>query len=248
MVEFWAAPSSPWSEKARWALDFCGCHYVERAYRPLLDEPALRVRLRRWTGPVTVPALFAKGMVPLMSSYDIGVWASAQAPARGLVPAGHEKAIHACNVLADRGMEAGRALAFARMLEDREALEELLPPRVPKAAVALARLGVQRTQIKYRANNVDLDYQRRLLERFLLELRNRLANQGALDGAGEPRLLFETFSLADVAMAQMLAFVVPPARGLTLGPALRRAYTTPELAADFADLVTWRDLLYARYR
>jgi glutathione S-transferase len=57
MTELLALPFSPWSEKARWALDARGVPYDYRRYQPILGEPALRAKLRRARGPVTVPVL-----------------------------------------------------------------------------------------------------------------------------------------------------------------------------------------------
>jgi glutathione S-transferase len=50
-------------------------------------------------------------------------------------------------------------------------------------------------------------------------------------------------------MAQALVFVAPPTTGhVKLAPANRAAFADADLAAEFADLVAWRDALYARYR
>jgi glutathione S-transferase len=47
----------------------------------------------------------------------------------------------------------------------------------------------------------------------------------------------------------VLQAVVPVAHEfIRLGPASREAWTNPRLAADYADLVAWRDRLYARHR
>ena len=57
MPELLGLPYSPWSEKARWALDARRVPYREVTYAPLLGEPALRLKLKRWRGNVTVPVL-----------------------------------------------------------------------------------------------------------------------------------------------------------------------------------------------
>ena len=56
------------------------------------------------------------------------------------------------------------------------------------------------------------------------------------------------FSFADIAMAQVLGFVAPPARGLRIGRNNREAFHDPELAPRYADLVAWRDALYEAHR
>jgi glutathione S-transferase len=77
------------------------------------------------------------------------------------------------------------------------------------------------------------------------ELRVALARAPA---KGEPKTLLGTFTFADIAMAQVLACVSPPTRGLRLGRASRRAFTDLALRERYADLVAWRDAIYAAYR
>jgi glutathione S-transferase len=57
-----------------------------------------------------------------------------------------------------------------------------------------------------------------------------------------------TFSFADIAAAQMLAFVSPPTKGLRIGNASRRTCSSPGLAARYQDLLAWRDAVYERHR
>jgi glutathione S-transferase len=50
-------------------------------------------------------------------------------------------------------------------------------------------------------------------------------------------------------MAASLQFVLPvEARYIALGPATRAVWTNPKLAEDYADLLAWRDRLYADHR
>ena len=57
MNELLGLPYSPWSEKARWALDVRKVPYRYRVYQPLIGELELRIKMRRLRGPVTVPLL-----------------------------------------------------------------------------------------------------------------------------------------------------------------------------------------------
>jgi glutathione S-transferase len=69
---------------------------------------------------------------------------------------------------------------------------------------------------------------------------------GAL--AGREHLL-DDFSYADIAMACALQQVAPvDDRFIPLTPGMRRCTTDPELAAEFAAAVAWRDRLYERFR
>jgi hypothetical protein len=57
MLELTAIAFSPWSEKARWALDHHRCDYRELAYEPIVGEYVLRWQMRRPFGRLTVPVL-----------------------------------------------------------------------------------------------------------------------------------------------------------------------------------------------
>ncbi|WP_239014940.1 glutathione S-transferase C-terminal domain-containing protein [Archangium violaceum] len=58
-----------------------------------------------------------------------------------------------------------------------------------------------------------------------------------------------TFSYADITMAVTLQFIQPvEERFIPLGPGRRKAWSHPALAERFADLLRWRDQLYAEHR
>ena len=65
---------------------------------------------------------------------------------------------------------------------------------------------------------------------------------------GTPRTLLGRFTFADVAMAQVLAFVEPPLFGLRIGRASRRSFTDPGMRERYADLLAWRDAVYGAHR
>ena len=69
------------------------------------------------------------------------------------------------------------------------------------------------------------------------------------DALKSSRYLLGTFSYADIVMATTLQGISPVGNGyIKLGPATRRAWTRPVLERDYADLVRWRDNLYAEHR
>lgn len=76
MLEFTAIPFSPWSEKARWALDHHGCDYHEIHHAPVVGEWRLRAQMRRPFGRLTVPVL-RDGDRWLTDSFDIARHADA---------------------------------------------------------------------------------------------------------------------------------------------------------------------------
>ncbi len=235
--------SSPWSERARWALQSRRVDYQPRTYKPLLGEPELRWRLRKWSGPVSVPVLLTADGA-LGDSWQIAQFAARHGSGPELFPAADLARIEAWNTLSEQGLAAGRALSLARVLRDPAALAELLPPalRGVPGMEAVAAGGVRRTLAKYGAS---AEGNTEALAAVLEKLRDDLAHSPS---TATPRTLLAEFSYADITMAQVLVFVRPPATGLKIGRANRAAFDDAALATRFADLLAWRDALYAQYR
>lgn len=246
MPELIGLPYSPWSEKARWALEARGVPYDKRLYQPLLGELGLRIKLRRWSGTVSVPVFTCDDGTVLADSAEIARWADGRGDGPTMFPPQHEAAIASFIALSDRGLAAGRALSLMRLLEDRDGIVEMVPRKLRKVpgTRSIARSGVRRTLRKYRGET-DRALAHDALATVLEELRAALAAAPAASGV---KTLLGTFTFADVAMTQVLAFIEPPSFGLKLGEATRRSFIDDELRARFADLVTWRDDIYAAYR
>jgi glutathione S-transferase len=253
MLKFVAAYYSPWSERARWALDHHGLAYRETAYTPMLGEPWLRLRIRKFRGPVSIPVLFADGEI-VRESVEIARWADrAAAAASGggggappLFPAGEERAVDAWVRRADALMEAGRVLSVPRVMGDGAARRESLPAAIPGVLRGvlepMARMGGAYLSRKYALHDRDPIAAESAIRAVLGELR------AALSGS-RTHLVGDGLTFADVAMAAALMFVRPvdhPA--VPLGPGLRAAYTSAALAGEYADLLAWRDRLYTTHR
>lgn len=249
MVELLGLVYSPWSEKARFALDVRCVPYVFRHYKPVVGEPALRWRLRKLTGAITVPVLRTDDGQLLADSTTIARWADRHGEGPQLFPAEHASAVEHFVSLSERAMSAGRARQLTRMLDDDEALREVVPRAVRRTlgplAIRLGRSGVKRTLHKYGGHRRDLEEFRSEQVAALDELRAALAESSSTES---PKSVFEHFSYVDIAMAQAIAFVEPPPSGLKLGPASRKYFSDADLARTYADLVAWRDAIYASYR
>jgi glutathione S-transferase len=235
---------SPWSERARWALDHHRLAYEKVQHEPFLGER----RLRRLVGPgkarATVPVLVADGEV-LAESWDIALYADRKGEGTKLVPPDREAEIRAWNDLADATMSAGRALVVASMLVSPEALDEGLPPNVPRAIRPLLR-PVMRHATKWFGRKYDLSLEGAQAQKE--KLRPTLEKLRAAVSGGSPYLT-GSFSYADIVMASCIQGIAPVAdRYLRLGPATRKAWTIDDLAAEFADVVAWRDRLYEQHR
>lgn len=245
-----ALPLSPWSERARWALDHHRLDYRLELHVPFLGERRLRrlVGAAKKGGPTktraTVPVLVLPGAV-LTESWDIVEHADRHGHSPPLLPGDRLSEIRRYTDLADRTMEAGRALVMRALLASGEALDETLPPAVPAALRPWLR-PVARHGARWFARKYELRLDAEAEQ--TAAVRAALASVRAALAGGSPYLL-GSFTYADIVMAMLLQSVVPVVQPhIRLGPATRRVWTSPALAAEFADVVAWRDRLYELHR
>jgi glutathione S-transferase len=239
MPELISLAYSPWSEKARWALDRRGVEYERTEYLIMLGELWLRIRARKATGRVSVPLLIDGDRI-YTDSFEIARYA--EWFGRGAALMDDMDAVTRWNEQSERALSAGRVLLTERIARDPEAKREQLPPFVPRA-LRSALSPVATVGIAFMRRKWDFDHVARAetrLEDTLAQLREAL-------GGGD--YLLGSFSYADIAMAVVLQMVSPvDERYIRLGPATKRAWTHPDLARDYEDLVAWRDRLYERHR
>ena len=235
---------SPWTERARWALDHHRLDYRYQEHTPLIGEAALRVRLHKPRGRVSVPVLFTPhGAV--QGSLAIARFADRIGRAAPLVPPALEGDVEAWTARCDDGANAGRGLVTRAMASSRAALREALPPLVPERLRDLlaptSGLAVAFVRRKYDAEGRTDDADEATLGAVLGQIRAALdRGDGCLLGG---------FGFADIAAATLLQMVRPVgAPYIVLGPGFTAAWTRERLAARFADLLAWRDGIYARHR
>src|SRR5881394_1648957 len=108
---------SPWSEKARWALDHRGVEYRTEEYTPMLGEPALRVRTRKLRGTISVPVLLGEGKA-IFDSLAIARRADELGGGAVLFPEGRGAEIDDWNAKSEAAMSAGRALLLKVLARD----------------------------------------------------------------------------------------------------------------------------------
>ncbi len=233
---------SPWSERAKWALDHHGLVYDVVEHMPVLGER----RLRRLVGPekprATVPVLLA-GTEVISESWDIALYADREGKGSKLIPSEHEAAIREWCALADSASNAGRGLVVAATLASGPALDEqavFAPAWLRPALRPIGRLATRAFARKYALRLDDGDAQTSAVRAALGRLRSGLAASHYLQG---------TFSYADIAMAGLVQAIVPvDDRYLKIGPATRAVWTHRALATEFSDLASWRDRLYESSR
>lgn len=242
-------PYSPWSERARWALDVRNLAHRRKVYMPMLGELALKAQIG-WSQRASVPVLLTDSG-PLTDGLAMARFAEEQGSGVSLFPPGRDAEVALWYARSNAALDAARGLSLPRMLQDPAALLEMIPkglrPAAPFGALALSRYGVARTIRKYNALAGEAQYTATLRE-VLVQLREALG-PSPVDSSGTPATLLGSFSYADITAAQAL-IAVGPHNGpyLRIGPASKRCWAMPEFAQEFADLLPWRDALYARYR
>ncbi|MCE9673304.1 glutathione S-transferase domain-containing protein [Myxococcus stipitatus] len=225
---------SPWTQKARWALEHCGVAFAYEEYVPTLSEPRLRWRIRQWSGRVSVPVLLAGEQV-VRGSWDIARHAARLAGDDRL---GDFEAVAPWNDLSEAALAEARTRVVLRALEDPAALDEasaaVFPRPLCRPLRFIARDAARRLDRKYRHLVVPGSL-RVALER----------TRAALNASGGEHLLGR-FSYADITMVVVLEAVAPAAPiDPPLGPATRRCWSDEALAEEFADLLRWRARLFS---
>ncbi len=234
-------PFSPWSLKARFALDHHGVRVDARAYAPVLDELRMRVLLRKARGRITVPVLFTPEGV-LTDSWQIANYAESVGTGAPLLPPARLDEIEAWNRASERLLSAGRARSMVRAIGDFDAVVEALPDAVKKypfVASPAGKIGVRMFNRKYGIRATDV-----LLHESTMRLELSHLRQALADGR---RYLLGEFSYADVAMALALQLLEPLPES-PMGPASRAAATDDVLRASYGDLLRWRDRIHAVHR
>lgn len=232
---------SAWTQKARWALDAHEVSYRYREYLPMLGEPGLRLRLGTPLRKVSVPVLFTE-VGPFTDSWDIAQWAAANANNDACLIDDQRRAdIAEWNTLSDTMLAAGRARTTRRVLTDREALLESVPPPMNQLGPLTGAIGASGARFllwKYGAGAEDEEAAVATMRGGLTRLRAALGDGG---------FVLDRFTYADVAMAVTMMFIAPPPDDLVrIGPKARPHWNCPELAAEFPELVEWSHGVYAQ--
>ena len=235
---------SPWTQRARWALDHHKLPYHYKEHVVWLGEPGLRVASGRWREELTVPLLI-EGKKSWMDSFAIAHFAdergSGEKLIEGVRPEELAEIVADCEALCD----FFRARFSAVILSDPELQIEMLPPWVP-AVTKRAMLPVVRFATRYVQRAFDVD--RVQPEERLHEARgvlNRLRYK--LVHSEFTYLIGKRFSYADIVACSALIGIQPEA-GKKFGPRLTAALTHEEFAREFSDLIQWRDRVTEKHR
>jgi len=242
---------SPWTDRARWALDHHRIPYRYREHLVMVGMPELRFRTGQWLNKeLTVPVLCGREGV-WMDSWNIARHAEETGHGRPLFGSVDELGeIQRVSALGEEAVNAMRALVMQRIPRDKEAMSEALDPVAPRFAHGM--LGwVVRLGTSYLAREFDIDVAQgeapflAQARAFCLNLRHSLAASGGHYLLGAAR----GFSYADIVMATSLQGVKPVEHpSFPMRPATRAAWTSSSLVEEFQDLLAWRDRIYREHR
>lgn len=246
MSDFYYLHVSPWSEKARWAMDLSHFSYNKIDFTPMLTTPLVRFKSRNLLNRVTVPMLI-NGDKVLHDSYTIAQYANKHPHPKTieLFPDKLKTQIDEWEALSDQILQAGRALVCIRMKSHRGAKLMSLPSAIPHTfrplMLPVATLGLHYLKHKYGFDwSKSADYIE-TMRQGLRKVRQQLAENGDY--------LLGAFSYADIAVAVTLQMVAPvDNRYIPLDSDTQSCWQTPELKAEFADLIAWRNRIYDQHR
>ncbi len=246
-MELYGIKQSPWSEKAKWALDHHGIEYRYREHLILFGEPWLSFRMGKlFRGGSTVPALI-DGDTRLGDSFAIALHADSIGKGAKLFPNGSLDRFRELNALGERALDAGRALVMDRVRRDPEArrvsLEGVVPKPLAGVCGPLVDVGLAYLTREFQVSRMRLEEHEGELREVACAL-DRL-----LEGRREGYLHGGAFSYADVILAVALQPISPPEpQFFRLPEVIRRTWVHPRLEKEFAHLLEWRDWLYKKHR
>jgi glutathione S-transferase len=226
---------SPWTHRAQWALDHHGIGYAFEHYLPVVGEPMLRVRARKFSGKMSVPVLLTPH-----GAIDDSIRIARHADSIGSGSKLWVEAVDNWLPVAEDALDAARALVLRAVEESPLAQEESVSLPMPRALKGpTAKFGTMMLRRKYAARYPEHDAEERVAG-ALDKLRRALDGQPYLTGS---------FSLADIVMTGVVQAIKPvDDRFIKLQPGTRAAWTRPRLAEKYSDLVQWRDRLFEKHR
>lgn len=234
---------SPWTERARWALDYHKLPYRYTEYTTLLGEPLLRFKVSKPFGKVSVPLLITpNGRVN--DSFEIANFSDGDSKKIPLVPVAHFDKIKEWAESAELALCSARIRATRRIRDSSEALADRLPSYTPgflrNALVPMAYVATEYILHKYQLEEDDDEKLLRNMDVFFSKA------DKALNGR---EFVSENFSFADIVIATAIQALTPvDNKYIYLGLPSRKCMCEPALSEIYSSLIEWRDVVYEKYR
>lgn len=249
MGELYYLHLSPWSEKARWAMDLSNYNYTKINFTPMITTPIVRIRCRNFTRKVTAPTLISNQLC-ISDAYDIAQFVNnknsgVHNPSVDLFPCELKSQIDEFDNLSNQILQAGRALVCIRMKNHRGAKLMSLAPVIPSAIrpimLPVATMGLYYFKAKYGFNWNKREEYIETMRLGLRKVKKQLTNSGDY--------LLGKFTYADIAIAVTLQMIEPIGKKyIPLDSDTESCWKTPELKEEFFDLIEWRNRIYQKHR
>lgn len=232
---------SPWSLRVKWVAKHHGIEVQRREYVPMVSTPLVRLKVKDFSGKITMPLLI-DGEVVLRDSFDISRHLDERGSGQSLFT-DDEDVLDAWTTTANSIADAGRTITTYSVMKDPAARAENIPPQIRgpfrRVAGPIVDLGAQYLARKYDFSEDDIEPAHAQIRAGLERVANRLVESDHLGAQ---------FGWPDIAMASALQFVKPAEGWVRLGEASSACWTRSELAREFADVLTWRDELLDAHR
>ena len=247
-LQFMFFPPSPWSERARWALDLSGVSYDTIVFTPLISNPYARWLSRNVNRKLTIPLAVSnegKEREILQDSLEIAQYSNTKrlSDRKDLFPEDHLPQIIEWHELSENLLNILRVRANPRMKSSRELQLNNLPPIIPKMAkplfLPLSRHALHYFEKKYPLHPADHD---KTLHEGLKKIRSTLSSSTS-------GYILDQFSFADITVAVIFQAISPGEnKFVPIENATRECWKDPELTFEYGDLLEWRDTLYKKHR
>ena len=247
-VHLYGLTISPWTRRAKWALDHHRIDYHEHEFIPLLSEPALRLRARRGLAKrLTVPILISDQGDVIADSYEIGRWADSRGESATLSASDPE--VRQWIERLEPVFLAARARTTTQTLRDPEALRATARSILPVGPAASALWPLAYVGVRYIMAKYDVAAHESALLAHQEAARGALrALQGAI--TGRVYICHDRFSLADVFGALAVEVSAPtPRYSPALDDVMRATWRDDALQGDeaLAPLLAWRDMIMEQH-
>ena len=241
-IKFVNIALSPWSEKARWAMDYTETHYQSIPFTPMITNLKARYLSKNFTSELTIP-IAVDGQQILNDSFEIAKNTNNKTQNKNLFPAGYREELSSWNELSEQLLKITRIRVIPRMKANKHLMLALLPSFIPDWLKpfmgAIAKKSLDDLAKKYPVDD-------QASEKQLKDGLNRLRTALKESGGG---YILGGFSYADICMSVVFQFIFPVENELfPIDDLVRETWVDESIKEEFSDLIAWRDFIYRQHR